>query len=76
MLDGGFKQLFDITLSEDYSKRFENLVFLHLRRKTEEIYYSKQKQEVDFYVKLDKEYLINVSFDLKNQKQEREKLMV
>jgi predicted AAA+ superfamily ATPase len=25
-------------------------------------------QEVDFYVKLEKEYLINVSFNLKNQK--------
>jgi len=65
-IDIGFKQLFDISQSEDYSKRYENLVFLHLRRKTEEIYYYKQKQEVDFYVKLDKEYLINVSFDLKD----------
>jgi predicted AAA+ superfamily ATPase len=67
-IDLGFKQLFDITLSDDYSKLFENLVFLHLRRKTEEIYYFKQMQEVDFYVKLEKEYLINVSFNLKNQK--------
>lgn len=65
-IDIGFKQLYDITLSEDYSKRFENLVYLHLRRQTEEIYYYKQKQEVDFYVKLDKAYLINVCFELKN----------
>jgi predicted AAA+ superfamily ATPase len=63
-IDNGFKKLFDINYSEDYSKLYENLVFLHLRRKTNEIYYAKQKQEIDFYVKTDQLYLINVSYDI------------
>lgn len=66
-IDTSFKQLFDFSFSKDYSKRLENVVFLHLRRKTEEIYYFKQKQEIDFYVQLEQPYLINVSYQLSDE---------
>jgi len=40
-VDTGFKSLFDTSLSEDFSKLYKNLVFLHLRRRTDQIYYFK-----------------------------------
>ncbi len=63
-VDNGFRQLFDTSLSLDYSKLYENLAFLHLRRKGPEIYYFKQKREVDFYTRQGGELLINVSYAL------------
>jgi len=67
-IDNGFKKLFSISASEDYSKLYENLAFLHLRRTNQEIYYFKQKQEVDFYYTnlSNNKYLINVSYDISN----------
>lgn len=65
-IDNGFKKLFSISASGDYSKLYENLAFLHLRRTNQEIYYFKQKQEVDFYYNNEKKYLINVSYDISN----------
>jgi predicted AAA+ superfamily ATPase len=67
-IDNGFKKLFSISLSADYSKLYENLAFLHLRRESSEVYYFKEKQEVDFYVRTDKEYLINVSYAIEDEK--------
>ena len=66
VIDNGFKKLFDMSFSYDYSKLYENQVFLHLRRHTDEIYYFKQKQEVDFYAKTTTELLVNVSYDISN----------
>jgi len=66
VIDNGFKQLFDISVSKDYSKLYENVVFLHLRRKTQEVFYLKEKQEVDFYLKNEKK-LINVSYEIENK---------
>ena len=68
-IDNGFKKIYDYAIGEDFSKLYENVVFLHLRRQTKEVYYFKQKQEVDFYTKIDgKQALVNVSYDLKNDK--------
>ena len=67
-IDNGFKKLFDTSLSQDYSKLYENLAFLHLRRKSSEVYYYKEKQEVDIYAKIDGVgLLINVSYDISSQ---------
>lgn len=67
-IDNGFKNLFDASISPDMGKLFENIVFLHLRRRTKEIYYFKQKQEVDFFTILEgKKILINVCYDIKNE---------
>ena len=42
---------------------------MHLRRQTKEIYYFKQKEEVNFYAKLaDKAVLVNVSYEIKDEK--------
>jgi len=65
VIDNGFKSLFSANLSEDYSKLYENLAFLHLRRKEQEIYYYKGNQEVDLY---SNGTLANVSFDINNPK--------
>lgn len=61
-VDNGFKKLFDISLSPDYGKLYENTAFLHLRRQSSEIHYFKGKQEVDLYARIDKELLVNVSY--------------
>jgi len=67
-IDNGFKKIYDYAIGEDISKLYENIVFLHLRSQTKNIYYFKQKQEVDFYARLhDKEILVNVSVDIKKQ---------
>ena len=67
-IDNGFKKLFSISLSNDYSKLYENMAFLHLRRESSEVYYFKEKQEVDLYVRTDKEYLVNVSYIIEDEK--------
>ena len=67
-IDNGFKKLFSISASKDYSKLYENLAFLHLRRKSDEVYYYKQTQEVDLYIKTDKEYLVNVAYQIEDEK--------
>jgi len=63
-IDNGFKSLFDAFLSQDYSKLYENLAFLHLRRQTSQIYYFKGKQEVDLYASLQHKILLNVSYQI------------
>jgi len=66
-IDNGFKKLFDTSLSPDYSKLYENIAFLHLRRKTSEVYYYKGKQEVDLYANIDGGMLVNVSYDISSE---------
>ncbi len=67
-IDNGFKKLFSISASKDYSKLYENVAFLHLRRGSDEVYYFKQTQEVDLYIKTDKEYLVNVAYQIEDEK--------
>jgi predicted AAA+ superfamily ATPase len=73
-VDAGFKKLYDYAISQDVSKLYENSVFLALRRKTKEIYYFKERQEVDFYAKIEgRPLLINVSVEIGDaQTKERE----
>ncbi len=64
-IDNGFKKIYDYAIGDDMSKLYENTVFLHLRRQTKDIYYFKEKQEVDFYAKINAgSYLINVSYKI------------
>jgi predicted AAA+ superfamily ATPase len=67
IVDNGFNYIYNTSFSNEYSKLYENLVFLHLKRKYKEIYYFKEKQEVDFFVP-ESRLLINVSFKIDNQK--------
>jgi predicted AAA+ superfamily ATPase len=74
-IDNGFKKIYDYAIDKDLSKLYENIVFLHLRRETKEIYYFKEKQEVDFYANIDgKKLLINVSVDIKDTKTKQREL--
>lgn len=66
-IDNGLRAVYDASFSPDYSKLYENLVFLALRSKTKEIYYVKERQEIDFYCVIEgKKQLINVSVDISN----------
>ncbi len=64
VIDNGFRKLFDASLSSDYSKLYENIAFLHIRRKTQEVYYYKGIKEVDIYANIDGKFLINVSYEI------------
>lgn len=66
-IDNGFKKLFDASLSKDYSKLYENMAFLHLRRKTSEVYYFKGRQEVDLYANINGGLLVNVSYAIESK---------
>ena len=62
-LDTGLRRI--MTISEDKGKLLESIVYLHLRRYTENIFYFLSDQEVDFVVERDNSFqLINVCFDL------------
>ncbi len=66
-IDNGLRAVYDSSFSSDYSKLYENLVFLALRSKTNEVYYIKERQEIDFYCVIEGEkQLINVSVDISN----------
>lgn len=66
-IDNGLRAVYDASFSPDYSKLYENLVFLALRSKTNEVYYIKERQEIDFYCVLEgKKQLINVSYEISN----------
>jgi uncharacterized protein len=63
-IDNGFG--LTASMDKDYSKSFENTVYLHLRKMYgDELFYWKGDQEVDFFVPKDK-LLINVSVDISN----------
>jgi predicted AAA+ superfamily ATPase len=74
-IDNGFKKIYDYAMGEDKSKLYKNIVFLHLRRQTKDLYYFKQNQEVDFYARIEaKEYLINVSYIIEDEKTRKREL--
>jgi len=66
IVDNGFNYIFNTSFSVDYSKLFENIVFLHLRRKYIDIYYFKEKKEIDFFIP-QKRLLINVSYNIEDK---------
>jgi uncharacterized protein len=47
-IDLGFVSQVGMLFSGNYGQRFENLIYLHLRRKTNEIFYFKNNGECDF----------------------------
>ncbi|MDD3591339.1 MAG: ATP-binding protein [Sulfurovum sp.] len=74
-IDNGFKKIYDYAIGEDKSKLYENIVFLYLRRQSKNIYYYKGVQEVDFHARLDdKEMLVNVSYEIKDEKTRQREL--
>lgn len=49
-IDTGLANSVSFRFSENYGRQIENVVFLHLRRKTANIFYHKNKTECDFVV--------------------------
>ncbi len=75
-IDNSLRSLFTFSFSDDFGKLYENLTYLHLRRNTNEIYYYKVKQEVDFLAIIngEKKILINVCYDLSNAKTKKREI--
>lgn len=62
-IDVGLKKI--VSVGADKGNLIENIVFLELKRRYEEIYYLKNDQEVDFFVQsMDDHQLINVSYKI------------
>jgi predicted AAA+ superfamily ATPase len=62
-VDNGFKGVYDAFITDDFGRLYENAVFLHLRRRTPEVYYYSGRQEVDFYCRTDGgQLLVNASY--------------
>ena len=59
-MDVGFKTAMDYPLSVDTGRVFENIVFLEWKRKTDSIFYYRNKQEMDFY------YILGCSMKYRN----------
>ncbi len=72
-VDTGMRNSVGFNFSLDIGRLYENLVFLKLRQKFNEIYYFSGKNECDFIVKNKKEILaIQVCYDLNKENKERE----
>ena len=73
-IDPGLYNAVSFRFSENIGRIFENVVYLALRRKGEEIFYWKGKGEVDFLIRkgtrIDK--LINVCWELNKKNEKRE----
>jgi len=63
-IDNGLRNAVSFKFSKDEGKLVENLVFIELKRKEKDIYYWKNKGEVDFIIKEKDQSLkaVNVSF--------------
>lgn len=75
-IDNGFIKTSSLSFTEDSGRLFENMVFLHLRRMTNEIYYFAEKGECDFVVFQQKKIkaLYQVCWQLEQDNLQRELL--
>ena len=73
-IDTGFINANSSSFTEDKGRKFENLIFLHLRRQEKEIYYFEEKGECDFVVfrKGSIFKVIQVCYDLSQSNLKRE----
>ena len=70
VIDTGLINLVSFKFLRDYGKLLENLVFIELKRRYQDIYYHKKKQECDFIILENGSVTcaIQVTADLKNNK--------
>lgn len=75
-VDNGLASKNSISFSQDKGRMLENLVFITLRRKRDEVYYFKKKRECDFVVRKRNSYeiseAIQVCYDLNEDNKDRE----
>lgn len=63
VMDTGLRRV--VTIAEDHGNILENIIYLHLRRKTDDIFYCKDQQELDFFVlNGNEDHLINVCYSM------------
>jgi len=79
IIDNGMRNTVAFSFSEDKGRLLENLVFIELKRRGEEVYFSKGKKECDFLIK-DRTRITNAiqicySLDKENEKREVEGLI-
>ena len=62
------------SFTDDKGRKFENLIYLHLRRKQKELFFFKEKGECDFVVftKGKPEQIIQVCHEISDENFERE----
>ena len=73
-MDTGFISEVATLFTDNLGQRFENLIFLHLRRKFDKLYFFKEKGECDFVaLNLDKvEELVQVCYRIDDMNFQRE----
>ncbi len=67
-IDTGLCNVAGFKFSENIGRLYENLVFIELKRREMEIYYWSGKQEIDFVVKNAAPKLIQVSWNVEDEK--------
>ncbi len=74
LADNGFKKVYGFNFSEESGRLLENLVFIELKRRNNEIYYYSEKGECDFIIKnkLKIAEAMQVCYQLDNKNKERE----
>lgn len=74
VIDNGLRNAVSFRFSQDFGRLLENLVFIELKRRNEEIYYHKQKRECDFIItnNLKASEAIQVTQELNKNNKERE----
>jgi predicted AAA+ superfamily ATPase len=73
-IDNGFIDAVSASFTEDKGRKLENMVFMHLRRTKQEIFFYKDKNECDFvtFTKGKVNQLIQVCFEITDENFERE----
>jgi len=75
-VDTGLRNVVSFKFSEDIGRTIENLVFIELKRRSSqtEIYYWKNREEVDFVIKngMKVEELIQVCYSINEETEKRE----
>ncbi len=76
-IDNGLRNAVSFSFSQDQGKLAENLVFIELKRRKKEVYYWKNRSEVDFIVQDQDQSLtaINVSYTNDIDKRETDSLL-
>lgn len=69
VIDNGLRNAVSFRLSPDKGKLLENLIFIELKRRFDEIYFYKTKNnyEIDFIVKNESYQIIQVCYDISSQ---------
>jgi hypothetical protein len=74
IIDNGLVNVASVSASKDNGRKFENVVYWSIRRKTKNIwYFSDGNSECDFIYKLNEEYFaLQVCYEINGDNQERE----